>query len=108
MASDARETLARLRALHANATPGPWHWDSDAEDDSGLVYGQAEQIATTHGSGESHAVNDARLIAAMRNALPALLDALDIAMRMRERIGGVDDLAMDFDEAVAKLCEVKP
>lgn len=60
------DMIAELRRLEAEATPGPW-------DVSGLtVYDTCmDSVASTHSAA------DAALIAAMRNALPELLKALE-------------------------------
>lgn len=63
----------RLRALANAATPGPW------EDSGGDIWSDTHGFLSRHGLGDA----DATFIAAMRNALPALLDALEIAEAIR-------------------------
>jgi len=81
------ERIAELRALLAKATPGPWavgKHKSDvgvAGEDFGAGYpARAGTVASLY-DGEyiknPRSVEDAALIVAMRNALPALLDAAE-------------------------------
>lgn len=76
------EALKELRELEQKATPGPW--DLFGVTDSGLlpdiIDANLNHVARVHGHnamapGQSR--YDAELIAAMRNALPALLAELD-------------------------------
>ena len=70
------ETLAELRRLLDEATPGPWWHEWVDGDDWWAVYGQptggmaCPEVCTTWSS------DDAAYIAAAVNALPALLDRL--------------------------------
>ena len=70
------EQLDELSRLIGNAAPGPWYEHGDED-----VYGDNGPVCTPFSDA------DARLIVAMRNALPALIaaarrcEALDIAMR---------------------------
>ena len=75
----------QLRALAAAATPGPWvageprGWgDNDDEPQSDIDTPAGVLTWDDHG-GEVFKPDDAEFIAAARNALPALLDALDQA-----------------------------
>jgi hypothetical protein len=83
------ERVAELRALCEAATPGPWRADPEPVDAPGWVSAgdRHEPVAEVYGG-----THNAALIAAARNALPDLLDALaerdaEIA-RLRERSGG--------------------
>lgn len=71
------ETLATLARLEAEATPGPW---SNWEDDEGAYF--VHRDSGQQVSQES----DAALIAAMRNHLPALLEAVERLARLECRI----------------------
>ncbi len=95
--TDARETIARLRALHEAATPGAWEADLEGDrHDQPLLYGPTRDrwialfphqcLVSTQREGQA----DCELIAAMRNALPALLDAVDAAVAFNSRSYLVD------------------
>jgi hypothetical protein len=84
---EVKDRIAELRKLTEEATPGPWRattldpWETGPE-----IYGPDPldgkgwtPVVSDHGTpanlgGGIRAGHDARLIAAMRNALPALLD----------------------------------
>lgn len=66
------ERTAKLRALLEKATPGPWNVRPN--DDAGQVRAGVRVLALTAGE---QRMSDAALIVAMRNELPAILDALD-------------------------------
>lgn len=78
--------VARLRELEARATPGPWLVGlEDWWGVTGWVVGREAKepgmvgtVVATSGAGHAP---DADLIAAMRNALPGLLDAIE-ALRL--------------------------
>lgn len=82
------EDRARLRDLAAKATPGPWEAGVDDLTCMANVHHDQEQRFWVADTGparvEPTAMADSELIAAMRNALPALLDALDEAERERD------------------------
>lgn len=68
------ETIARLRELHERApSPVPWVIDHDSDGDACIYDGgiSAARVAM------SLDPDDAALLVAMRNALPALLDAAE-------------------------------
>lgn len=77
-----REELERLRALEANASPGPWTGDGskvtalipEGEPHAGAVWPVCSEIYN----------EDAALIAEMRNALPRLLDEVEAAREVVE------------------------
>ena len=71
-------TITSLRALHAAATPGPWR--------VGSVSPHGSDDVCVHTVDGKHCIafdcetpNESALIAAMRNALPALLDVAEAA-----------------------------
>ena len=69
--------IARLRGLEQNATLGPWTMAYDSHAPS-----NGKQVAWVEDASDERvprSIADATLIAEMRNALPVLLDALDIA-----------------------------
>lgn len=95
-------TIAKLRALHEAATAAPWrlcaHWRHDkcpCGDHRGYIWAPdqesviAQMGCDTDEAGQTHPNvgqdgmrSDARLIAAMRNALPALLRVAEAAQRI--------------------------
>jgi hypothetical protein len=77
-------TLTRLRALEAAATKGPWEWKHECstaiEDDFNIVTGDTRHrgnVCELNVSSEDRA--NAALIAALRNAAPALLAVVEAA-----------------------------
>jgi len=105
--------LAALRALEAAATPGPWEvlgdhlvWPSEkgpaANDPILAVVSEAHDAAET-----------ARFIAAMRNALPALLDAAEeadwerVGHRAWVRRDAPDTLRAERDAARAEVAALR-
>jgi hypothetical protein len=68
-------TIERLRELEAAATPGPWAWRSRSIDGP---TGRWIAYLPTEGEG----LTDVELIAATRNALPALLDVAEAARQL--------------------------
>lgn len=102
-------TLDELKRLERDATPEPWEtttWD-------GLLFvASVQQLQGTYvcelGMGSDGAQRDAALIAAARNALPALLRVAGIAQEVRAalHLNGVDTEAMresleDIEERLA-------
>lgn len=90
------KVIERLRELEKAATPGPWD-----EDDIGDITG-------LHGRCVCDFVPmaaDRGLIAANRNALPALLDVAEAAANCRTRGDSLDWKALD--KALADLKAVK-
>lgn len=73
--------ITALRRLIAAASPGPWETGDD-----GLVW-TTEPIPGDPVSGSTE-VEDARLIAAARNALPGLLDEVERLRRDLRITGG--------------------
>ena len=72
------ETLAELRRLLEEATPGPWHaWDRGIgyEVHTEVEHNPIHCVSLNSEFRETFRGPDARLIAAAVNALPALLDA---------------------------------
>lgn len=83
--TDPRETLARIRAQADAATEGPWRYASIfevggyVEDSRGReLFDWAQDDAGTICTPDA----DAEFIAASRTTVPALLDALDAAIRV--------------------------
>lgn len=84
------ETIAKLRKLLAEATPGPWETDAwprvdDVSEDVHFIRGVGQQknqwIASCPEADDGvqllRNMDNAELIVAMRNELPALLDRLE-------------------------------
>jgi len=87
---------ARLRELHAKATPGPWRYRPSLHDDWGTIRGgDHKPVATTcmecrytesdvgKREGPSPIAENGELIVAVINALPSLLDAYEERDRLR-------------------------
>ena len=93
------ETLAELRRLLEEATPGPWHaWDRGIGYE---VHTEAEHnpihcVSLNSEFRETFRGPDARLIAAAVNALPALLDAAAERDRLAEAVERVRALATEW------------
>ena len=85
------EDRARLRDLAGKATPGPWRAEWDDADSWWSITGASyeEYVCPEVATVEAGDGDDANLIAAMRNALPGLLGALDQA---EARIHAVRDV----------------
>src|SRR5690349_9295780 len=77
------DMLGELKALAASATPGPWSRDGDKDYDTAILAGgEAIAYAETHNNADRPRDDkffpgkaNADLIAAARNALPALISA---------------------------------
>lgn len=78
--------IERLKMLHAEATPGPWHYDSgncEIESRDGNYYRSVVATQPEERDRKSYADKpiapwcDMELIEAMRNALPKLLALAD-------------------------------
>jgi hypothetical protein len=98
-------TRTELRKLIEGATPGPWEADDQLFD---VVAGNTIVIQSDRTGVRSE---DRALIAAARNALPALLDALDAAVEAIEyahrtsRNETVDEV---LQEALHRIRKVAP
>lgn len=102
-APDIAATVEALRALEAAATPGPW----DSEDGESVGHGD-QWIAHMSNHNPEHpdyarVAVDAELIAAARNALPALLAVAEEAERLRARLASRDNEVADLDARLAAL-----
>jgi len=75
------EQIDALRAMLADATPGEWKWVEYARCTPGEKYAVGTNDVAI---GKLPREQDARLIAAMHNALPALLDAAEMVEVMDE------------------------
>lgn len=89
------EQRAELRRLHEAATPGPW-----SKRGSGVYFHNSWPYAPVVDDDRIGPEN-ALLIAAARNALPALLDAADERDALRERLA---EVTRDRD-ALLSACE---
>ena len=77
--------IIALRKLESKATPGPWEWeDYDLRSNSGVIR-VAHGVFLGESDGFPGFEDDKEFIAAIRNALPALLDELE---RLREEKDG--------------------
>lgn len=75
--------VTRLRELHAAATAGEWHV-TPLSFDYGIFSRAHECIALVDGAEPYKRGDNAAYIAAVHNALPAVLDALEQAQRERD------------------------
>lgn len=97
------EQRDELRAKHAATRPGSWDFQTWGEQNQNGDYGES---ILYDGDGETmvYGIPDAEgdLIVAMRNTLPALLDALDAAdAEVEAKIqADTDSLAAEIHEAV--------
>ena len=100
MSDDLRGTIAELRRLDGVATKGSWTADD------GFLADPDEILLTEACADEAYTrfVNaaDADLVAAVRNALPALLDAAERGLREAERWR---NLALYLAECMAATAE---
>jgi hypothetical protein len=86
-----RDDIARLRTLYAVATPGPWHHEQSMPLDDPMrcgwvpdcVIGPAIDMRFEAAPSVKSGC-DAIFIAAAHNAIPALLDAAEEAIALRE------------------------
>ena len=122
------ETIAELRRLLAEATPQPWGWTSDGEksndwsigqfvdrdsktvsggpiererynEDTGEYEGHALDIETICYRDDARGFSDAKLIVALVNAAPELLDRLE---QLEAENKGLHDDLLDEYERVAQ------
>ena len=87
--TDLAETIARLRELEAKATPAPWEAGTTALGGGPLhrpvVTAPDQPLPRPFLIAENvSSAGDAELIAALRSALPALLDAAERAERLEK------------------------
>jgi len=91
--SEIAPTYAELRRLLAEATPGPWEgYTTACCADAGWVDGPHGPVCPVHIAPKmTHTLNaeDAALIAAMRNALPALLTEAEAGRKLRGRMDSI-------------------
>ena len=87
MTAALRDTLARLRSLHEKATPGPVFVAADCADDT-IAHRDSGLALIDTGRQEDWPIArlchwpDAEYIAALHNALPAILAELERAQRI--------------------------
>lgn len=80
-----KPSLKALRELHEKATPGPWEQSIAGIEGDNYVAGTGPWHRNHFN--ESASMDDAALIAAARNALPALLAIAEAARAARPYIG---------------------
>lgn len=106
-------SVDRLRQLEQAATPGPWKADCVEDPNEPTGDGDEQyvfrpevghQVCAYYDSDSA----DAELIAAMRNALPALLDVAEAAERAQSLLGwsAREDVERDLCAALDRLREV--
>ena len=92
--------IERLRALEQAATPGPWTWvepHSVIHDVETEVAPRVEvPVAAIEGLFRMRHANG-ELIAAMRNAFPALLDVVEAAQAYRTAITSIHHIPLEVD-----------
>lgn len=75
--------VARLRKLHEAASPGPWAPFDESDGHYGIRASDGTEVARINGyETDANHLSDLEHIAAMRNALPALLDVAELALKM--------------------------
>lgn len=78
-----RDPIAELRELESAATPGPWDVESRLGSELTRVYGgNGWPVALIARWSHEADQADAAFIAAARNALPLLLDVVDLLRRL--------------------------
>jgi hypothetical protein len=83
--------LARLRSLDTKATrPHWWHTFSE-EDECAYLFSTARSSRPFGELGQLDLAGDAALIAAMRNAWPAMITLLEGVLELHSRIHGGDE-----------------
>lgn len=94
-----RDERDRLRKLEHDATEGPWVASADYDLSGHQVSDESILIGTPRGLpddvGSTAQGADAEFIAAVRTAVPALLDALDNA---EQRLQAVRDVLNEYDD----------
>lgn len=117
MATNANDVLDRLDALLAAATSGPWSYDDGITDDETGERGKPQSL---YGQGMVGGLplfcgvepverddRDGRLVAALRNAAPALIRLAWLALRINpDHLCHVGTQLRD--EAIKALGEVRP
>lgn len=93
------DVIEELWELEKNATPGPWRWDVASRYVDGELLpivsaGSDDNTVAEIGHDFTSAQSDVELIAAMRNALPSLLDHLEAAERVVE---AMTRIVTDYD-----------
>jgi hypothetical protein len=89
------DAITKLRALHEAATPGPWRQDDGGADDwivagpCGEFIADIGWLGAVNSDAPARPDEDSALIAAARNALPALLDIAEAARAYLEAMEGV-------------------
>jgi len=85
-------TIATIRRLEAEATPGEWHVSRLIGDGNHVAYGDALIAADEYGVAycDSDAGNDAQFVAELRNAAGALCDAAEENAKLRERVAELE------------------
>jgi hypothetical protein len=88
--------LERLRSLDTEATPGPWH--PEVDDDGGWdVYdSDAVLVAVVYGNTRP----DAALVAAMRNAWPAVVALVELVGEQHH-----PTIAQKYGYAARRVCK---
>lgn len=104
-------TIDKLKQLEATATPGPWKVGNYSGRHHGLLLLSEDAFAGNLVSGR----DNVKLIVAMRNALPKLLDSISRLEAVVEAAQALvncpyvvitekaDDLQGDFEDALAAL-----
>lgn len=97
--TDLTSTIARLRALEAKATPGPWE-ESDVPSEPRIqCEARGEEIAWVFGAEKRTTENFANraLIVALRNAATALFDAAEQADAIERLTRERDEARLSYD-----------
>jgi hypothetical protein len=105
------ELIERLRKLEKAATPGPWGNETDKNPGGyrNVITGQVSQIVARTATSQSSEIpcNNGRLIVETRNALPGILDELEILKEENYDLRIRPDEEIRAMVAEAKLAEAK-
>ena len=115
MATNANEVLDRLAALLDAATPGHWTREKPAVDADGWSMGTAvagtpgRQTIYTNHLGGTFPSADCNMIAALRNAAPALIRLARAAIAVKDWKGDTSlfDACEEHEAALKALGEVR-
>lgn len=100
------DAIAKLRALEDAATPAPWREGAVERENVFCAHGATigpERVLARMNREFPGFKRDAALIAAMRNALPALLDLVEAADEVRD--GSTTQTRRNYDTKRAALAQ---
>ncbi len=104
----AAEVLEKLELLDREATPGPWKWDRALKNRDYIAQGSyLGETLITLGDTYENSGADCLLLETLRNALPAILEALRAGQKLRGTADseGCDEQVSEWDSALARIGE---